>query len=38
MEYKAGASDRNEIVKNVYDAGAPAYSYLHYHHEMAYIT
>jgi len=37
MEYKGGSNWRNYIEPNVYDTGAPKESYVHYHHEMAYI-
>mmetsp|Transcript_29930 Transcript_29930/g.41381 ORF Transcript_29930/g.41381 Transcript_29930/m.41381 type:complete len:357 (-) Transcript_29930:80-1150(-) len=38
MEYKGGANSRVRIEKNVYDTGAPKEAWLHYHHEMAYVT
>lgn len=38
MKYEGGANSRNYIEKNVYDTGAPKEAWLHYHHEMAYVT
>lgn len=38
MEYKGGSNWRNYIEPNVYDTGAPAQAWIHYHHEMAYIA
>jgi len=37
MEYKGGSNWRNHIEPNVYDTGAPKESWIHYHHEMAYV-
>lgn len=37
MEYKGGSNWRNYIEPNVYDTGAPKESWIHYHHEMAYV-
>jgi len=37
MEYKGGSNWRNWIEPNVYDTGAPKESWIHYHHEMAYV-
>ncbi len=38
MRYKGGANPRNDLVDNVYEVGAPLHAWLHYHHEMAYIS
>lgn len=38
MEYKAGANSRHSIDVNVFDTGAPKEAWLHYHHEMAYVS
>jgi hypothetical protein len=38
MRYEGGANSRKRIAKGVYDVGAPADAYLHYHHEMSYVT
>jgi len=37
MTYEGGANSRDAIEENVYDTGAPAVAWLHYHHEMAYV-
>lgn len=37
MIYEGGANQRDSIEKSVYETGAPASAYLHYHHEMAYV-
>jgi len=40
IEYKAGANPRKivDVEANVYDVGAPNTAWLHYHHEMAYVS
>ncbi|MEM7704983.1 MAG: TauD/TfdA family dioxygenase [Pseudomonadota bacterium] len=38
MHYKGGANPRDNIEANVYDVGAPLNAWLHYHHEMAYVS
>jgi len=38
MKYEGGANSRMPIARNVYDTGAPKEAYLHYHHEMAYVS
>jgi hypothetical protein len=38
MEYRAGANPRSPLAPNVYDVGAPLQAWLHYHHEMAYVS
>ena len=38
MVYEGGANARDQIVENVFDTGAPADAWLHYHHEMAYVN
>lgn len=37
MEYDGGSNSRGEILSNVFETGAPAVAWLHYHHEMAYV-
>jgi len=37
VEYTGGANPRKPVAANVYDVGAPLGSWLHYHHEMAYV-
>jgi len=36
--YTGGANPRKPVEKNVYDVGAPKEAWLHYHHEMAYVS
>ena len=38
MRYKGGANPRDNLAKSVYEVGAPLEAWLHYHHEMAYIS
>jgi alpha-ketoglutarate-dependent taurine dioxygenase len=38
MRYKGGANPRNDLEENVYEVGAPLQAWLHYHHEMAYVS
>jgi hypothetical protein len=38
MRYKGGANPRDSLAKSVYEVGAPLQAWLHYHHEMAYIS
>ena len=38
MIYEAGANRRDAIIQNVFDVGAPGEAWLHYHHEMAYVS
>jgi len=38
MRYQGGANPRDKIEANVYEVGAPLTAWLHYHHEMAYIS
>ena len=38
MRYKGGANPRDKLEANVYEVGAPLTAWLHYHHEMAYIS
>jgi len=38
MVYKGGANPRDDLAPNVYEVGAPLEAWLHYHHEMAYIS
>ena len=38
MRYKGGANPRDSLEANVYEVGAPLTAWLHYHHEMAYIS
>jgi hypothetical protein len=38
MRYKGGANPRDDLEPNVYEVGAPLQAWLHYHHEMAYIS
>ena len=38
MRYKGGATPRDSIEPNVYEVGAPLEAWLHYHHEMAYVS
>jgi len=40
MEYKGGANSRHNIDQdvNVYDTGAPGSAFIHYHHEMTYVS
>ncbi len=37
MQYTGGANPRDSLEANVYEVGAPLETWLHYHHEMAYI-
>jgi TfdA family taurine catabolism dioxygenase TauD len=38
MVYAGGANPRGDLQPNVYEVGAPLSAWLHYHHEMAYIS
>jgi hypothetical protein len=38
MRYTGGANPRDNLAKSVYEVGAPLQAWLHYHHEMAYIS
>ncbi len=38
MRYHGGANPRGNLTANVYEVGAPLSAWLHYHHEMAYVT
>lgn len=38
MRYEGGANPRDRIQKSVYEVGAPLTAWLHYHHEMAYVS
>lgn len=38
MRYKGGANPRSDLEENVYEVGAPLRAWLHYHHEMAYVS
>ena len=38
MRYTGGANPRDNLGKSVYEVGAPLQAWLHYHHEMAYIS
>ena len=38
MVYKGGANPRDSLEPNVYEVGAPLSAWLHYHHEMAYVS
>lgn len=38
MTYEGGANPRDNLEPNVYEVGAPLVAWLHYHHEMAYIS
>jgi alpha-ketoglutarate-dependent taurine dioxygenase len=38
MRYKGGANPRGDLEPNVYEVGAPLPAWLHYHHEMAYVS
>ena len=38
MQYEGGANPRGNIEPNVYEIGAPLAAWLHYHHEMAYVS
>jgi len=38
MRYQGGANPRDSIEANVYEVGAPLTAWLHYHHEMAYVS
>lgn len=38
MDYKGGANPRDVLQPNVYEIGAPLPAFLHYHHEMAYVS
>ncbi len=38
MRYQGGANPRDSLEANVYEVGAPLTAWLHYHHEMAYIS
>lgn len=37
-EYTGGANPRKPLEPNVYDVGAPLSAWLHYHHEMVYVS
>jgi len=36
--YRGGANPRDSLEPNVYEVGAPLSAWLHYHHEMAYLS
>lgn len=38
MRYEGGANPRDDLEPNVYEVGAPLAAWLHYHHEMAYVS
>jgi hypothetical protein len=38
MRYQGGANPRDNLEANVYEVGAPLSAWLHYHHEMAYVS
>jgi len=38
MVYRGGANPRDNLEANVYEVGAPLSAWLHYHHEMAYVS
>lgn len=38
MAYEGGANPRGDLEKNIYEVGAPLEAWLHYHHEMAYVS
>jgi hypothetical protein len=38
MRYEGGANPRDDLAPNVYEVGAPLDAWLHYHHEMAYVS
>lgn len=38
MRYEGGANPRDDLEPNVYEVGAPLTAWLHFHHEMAYIS
>ena len=38
MQYEGGANPRDLLQANVYEVGAPLEAWLHYHHEMAYVS
>ena len=38
MRYEGGANPRDDLEANVYEVGAPLTAWLHYHHEMAYVS
>ena len=38
MTYDGGANPRGRLTPNVYEVGAPLSAWLHYHHEMAYVS
>ena len=38
MRYRGGANPRDSLEPNVYEVGAPLQAWLHYHHEMAYVS
>ena len=38
MRYDGGANPRRRLSPNVYEVGAPPSAWLHYHHEMAYVS
>lgn len=38
MRYQGGANPRDNLDANVYEVGAPLSAWLHYHHEMAYVS
>jgi hypothetical protein len=38
MAYTGGANPRSSLQPNVYEVGAPLQAWLHYHHEMAYVS
>ena len=38
MTYDGGANNRNHILKNIYDVGAPLNAEILFHHEMSYVN
>ena len=38
MRYRGGANPRGRLEKSIYEVGAPLSAWLHYHHEMAYVS
>lgn len=38
MRYEGGANPRDDLEPNIYEVGAPLSAWLHYHHEMAYVS
>lgn len=38
MRYEGGANPRDDLEPNIYEVGAPLTAWLHYHHEMAYVS